>query len=165
MGPAGGHGEARFEQVHLPKENTVQGPGRGSEITQGRQGPGRISHYRRLIGSLERALALTKAHLSGASAGAWIRPRATHLFRYGTLDPNCFPRASLAGEARYSRQAALSLVLCCVCYFAQLEVQRTGFTLLRRPEQKCWARWQERAGFQGPRVTGCRGPVLLPTHL
>lgn len=61
MGPAGDHGEVLFEQVRLPKENAVRGPGRASAIAQGRQGPGRIHHCQWPIESSERVLALTKA--------------------------------------------------------------------------------------------------------
>ena len=57
----GGHGEVLFEQVRMPKENMVLGPGQSLEILLGRLGSGRIHHCMRLIGCSERVLALMKA--------------------------------------------------------------------------------------------------------
>jgi acyl-CoA dehydrogenase len=54
----GGHGEVSFEDVRLPANAILGGPGQAFAIAQARLGPGRVHHCMRLIGLAELALEL-----------------------------------------------------------------------------------------------------------
>lgn len=99
-----GHGEVSFDNVRLPVDAIIAGPGRGFEIAQGRLGPGRVHHCMRAIGMAELALELACR-------------RATDRVAFGK------PLANLGGNRERIAEARLAIDQ------ARLLVQRTAWLL------------------------------------
>lgn len=70
----GGHGEAVYQNVRVPRSNLLGEEGGGFAIAQARLGPGRIHHCMRAIGVAERALELLCSRVR--MRVAWGRPIA-----------------------------------------------------------------------------------------
>jgi acyl-CoA dehydrogenase len=72
--PRGGHAEAVYENVRVPRSNLLGEEGGGFAIAQARLGPGRIHHCMRSIGAAERAIELLCRRVRDRVA--WGKPLA-----------------------------------------------------------------------------------------
>ncbi|CAI6088613.1 hypothetical protein V2G26_008090 [Clonostachys chloroleuca] len=92
-----GHGEYTLENVRIPAENVILGPGKGFAIAQGRLGPGRIHHCLRLLGQCERAIELAIMRCNDAR----FKPRGKLI---GEFDSNIERVAQMRLELDAMRQ-------------------------------------------------------------
>jgi acyl-CoA dehydrogenase len=93
-----GHGEVSLSGVRLPRTAILAGPGRASEIAQGRLGPGRVHHCMRLIGLAEKSLELACE-------------RSTSRVAFGTSIANLGGNRERLARARIAINSARLLVL------------------------------------------------------
>lgn len=71
-----GHAELVFDNVRVPAENVLAGPGRGFDIAQSRLAPGRMHHCMRLIGIAQRSMELACQRVESRST--FGRPLSKH---------------------------------------------------------------------------------------
>lgn len=66
----GGHAEVELDDVRVPADALLGGPGDGFAIAQARLGPGRVHHCMRALGMAERALDLVRDRASSRRTSA-----------------------------------------------------------------------------------------------
>lgn len=114
FGHAHDHCEIIFDNVRVPKENMILGPGRGFEIAQGRLGPGRIHHCMRTIGVAEMALDA-------------ILFRIKHRKAFGSVLAEKDTIKEIVAEARIEITKCRQL-----CYLAAVMADEKGFKAARK---------------------------------